>query len=242
MTRLIWSNDEPTGLQPTTDNSPSEGQNRPDLPGLVRRAVRAGEDAPRFRLPDQRGRVVMLSALLAKGPVVLRFCRHGGTSSCFRELDALVAVHVEIERRGATLAVITAPPMHPHPADKDPAAYAFPVLTDKGAKVARSYGLACRSPPIGRSPATAADRNETSKQRDRTGSAPATYVVDQECVVALAFVDLEGSSRMAPDQIVVALECLSKRKRGCEDRPLTGRGANLRARTGSVRGHAAIDV
>ncbi|HXA12568.1 MAG TPA: redoxin domain-containing protein, partial [Mycobacterium sp.] len=164
-----------------------------------------------------RGRAVMLNALLAKGPVVLRFCRHDGTSSCFRELDALVAVHVEIERRGATLAVIAAPPVGSCVADKDPAAYAFLVLTDKGAKVARSYGLTYRSPPIARFPVTAAGRNKTSKER--AGSAPATYVVDQECVVALAFVDLEGSSRMAPDQIVMALECLGKRKRACAGSP-----------------------
>jgi peroxiredoxin len=155
----------------------------------------------------------MLDALLAKGPVVLRFCRHDGMSSCFRELDALVAVHVEIERRGATLAVIAAPPMSPYPTDKDPAAYAFPVLTDNGAKVVQSYGLAYRLPPIGRSPATAADRNKTLKQRVWNGSAPATYVIDQECVVALAFVDLEGRSRMEPDQIVTALECLGRRNR-----------------------------
>jgi peroxiredoxin len=213
MTRLIWSNDEPTGLQPTTNQSPSGEQNYQDPPGLGRRALRAGDRAPRFRLPDQHGRAVMLSALLAKGAVVLRFCRHDGTSSCFRELDALVAVHVDIEQRGATLAVIAAQPLHPHSADKDPAAYAFSLLIDKGAKVARSYGLTYRLPPIGRSPATAADRNKSLKQRGGNGSAPATYVVDQECVVALAFVDLEGRSRMEPDQIVMALECLSKTKR-----------------------------
>jgi peroxiredoxin len=213
MTRLIWSNDEPSGLPPTDDKSPSGEQNRQDLPDLGCCALRAGEQAPRFRLPDQHGRVVMLSALLAKGVVVLRFCRHDGASSCFRELDALVAAHVDIEQRGATLAVIAVQPLHPHAADKDPAAYAFPLLTDKGAKVARSYGLTHRLPPIGRSPATAADRNKSLKQRGGNGSAPATYVVDQQCVVALAFVDLAGRSRMEPDQIVTALECLGKRKR-----------------------------
>jgi peroxiredoxin len=213
MTRLIWANDEPPGRQPTTDKSPSEAQNYQDPPALVRHALRAGEQAPRFRLPDQHGRAVTLRALLTNGPVVLRFCRHGGTSSYFYELDALAALHVDIEERGATLAVIAAQPRHPHPADKDPVVYAFPLLTDKGAKVARSYGLTYSLPPVGCSPATAANRNESSKQWGGNGSAPAIYVIDQESVVALAFVDLEGRSRMEPDQIVMALECLSKRKR-----------------------------
>jgi peroxiredoxin len=154
----------------------------------------------------------MLNALVAKGPVVLRFCRFDGTFSCFQELDALTALHVDIELRGATLAVIAAEPLSPHPADVDPVAFAFPLLSDKGAKVARSYGLTYRLPAIGRSPATTADQNESLKPRAKNGSAPATYVIDQECIVALAFVDLEGRSRMKPDQIVMELECLSKRK------------------------------
>jgi peroxiredoxin len=155
----------------------------------------------------------MLSALLTRGPVVLRFCRQCDAFSCSRELDGLAALHVEIEKRNATLAVIAAQPLHPHPADKDPAAYAFLLLTDKGAKVARSYGLTYGSPLARRSPETAEERNESSKRwHRRSGSAPATYVVDQESVVALAFVDLEGRSRMEPDQIVMALECLNKRR------------------------------
>jgi hypothetical protein len=113
MTRVIWSNDEPIGSHPNTDKSPSGDQCYEGPLGLGRRALPAGERAPRFRLPDQHGRAVMLSSLLAKGAVVLRFCGHDGTSSCFRELDALLAIHVEIEQRGATLAAIAAPPLHP---------------------------------------------------------------------------------------------------------------------------------
>jgi peroxiredoxin len=205
MRLLIWPTDERSGPQSTTDTSPTGEQK-------YQARVRAGAQAPRFRLPDQHGRAVTLGALLTKGPVVLRFWRQHDTSSCFRELDGLAALHVEIEKRGSTLAVIAAQPLHPHPADIDAAAYAFLLLTDKGARVARSYGLTYGSPPARRSPATAEDRTESLKQRARNGSAPATYIVDQESVVALAFVDLEGRSRMEPDQIVTALDCLSKRK------------------------------
>jgi peroxiredoxin len=207
MTRLIWSNDEPSDPQPTTDKSPSREQI------YKARALRAGEQAPGFILPDQHGRTVTLSALVAKGPVVLRFCRHCDAPSCFRELGRLAALHLECEKRGATLAVISAQPPHPHPADRDPATYAFLLLADKGAKVARSYGLAYRAPPVGRPPATAEDRYDSLKRRrGRNESAPATYIVDQRSVVVLAFVDLEGRSRMETDQIVMALECLGKRR------------------------------
>jgi peroxiredoxin len=207
MTRLIWSNDEPSDPQPTTDESSSMEHNH------RAHALRAGERAPDFRLPDQHGCPVTLSALAAKGPVVLRFCRHCDAPSCSRELNGLAALHLECEKRGATLAVISAQSPHPHPVDRDPATYAFLLLADKGAKVARSYGLAFGAPPVGRSPATAEDRYDSLKRRrGRNESAPATYIVDQKSVIALAFVDLEGRSRMESNQIVLALECLGKRR------------------------------
>jgi peroxiredoxin len=211
MTHLIGSNDELIGLYPPKDKSPSAARTCRDPRALGRCALRAGELAPGFRLPDQHGRMVTLRALLTKGPVVLRFCRHDGTPSCFRERDALAALHVDIEQRGATLAAIVAQRPLPYPPDKYSMAYAFRLLTDKAAKVARSYGLTHGLPPIGRSPETAAERNERLKQRASNGSALATYIVDQESVVALACVDLAGRRQMEPDQIVMALECLAKR-------------------------------
>jgi hypothetical protein len=51
------------------------------------------------------------------------------------------------------------------------------------------------------------------KQWGGNRSARATHVIDQELVIAHAFVDVEGRGRMAPDQIVMVLECLGKRKR-----------------------------
>jgi peroxiredoxin len=202
MARLVWSNDGQPDLQAMSGKSPSgQRSHKPPL-DVVCHALQAGEHAPGFRLLDQHGHVVTLATLVVKGPVVLRFCRCD-TSSCFRELDPLVTVHIDIERQGATLAVIPTQPLHPHPADNDPAEYAFMVLTDKGAKVARSYGLTYHLPPVGRSSGL--------KLPNRNASAPATYVIDQESVIALAFIDPKGHSRMEPDQIVTALECLNKR-------------------------------
>jgi peroxiredoxin len=212
MTHFIGSNDEPTGLHPPADKSLSAAQTCDDPRSLGRSALRAGEQAPGFRLRDQHGRMVTLSALLTKGPVVLRFCRHDGTSSCLHAMDILAGLHVDIEQRGATLAVIAAQRPLPYPPEKYSTAYAFRLLTDKAAKVARSYGITSGLPPIRPSPETAAYHKESLKQRASNGSALATYIVDQESVVALACVDLEGRRQMEPDQIVMALECLSKRQ------------------------------
>jgi hypothetical protein len=45
--------------------------------GVGRGSVKIGERAPDFRLPNVRGEIVELSALLARGPVVVAFYRGG---------------------------------------------------------------------------------------------------------------------------------------------------------------------
>lgn len=43
--------------------------------GLAARALKAGDRAPEFRLPNQDGVIVASSTLLAKGPLALSFYR-----------------------------------------------------------------------------------------------------------------------------------------------------------------------
>jgi peroxiredoxin len=207
-TRLIWSNnrsdppDLPAGRFPSPDDA--------DTPGLVWRALRAGKKAPDFRLPDQHGHRVTLSELLPRGVVVLRFCRNENTPTCVREFSSLSALHNDVERLGATLVVIAVEPFDPHPLGKDAASFPFPILSDKQGEVARSYGLtyegsAPNGPEIG-------DENGNPKRGREMMSAPATYVIDQPGLVALAFVDVECRSLMDHGQILMALECLGRRK------------------------------
>jgi AhpC/TSA family len=50
--------------------------------GIAQRALKAGDQAPDFRLPDARGGYVRLKDLLAAGPVVLSFYRGGWCPYC----------------------------------------------------------------------------------------------------------------------------------------------------------------
>ena len=205
VTRLIWSNDrsEPPDLPGGRSRSPD------DTPGLGWRVLRAGKTAPDFRLPDQHGQHVTLSDLLLRGAVVLRFCRNENTASCVREFNSLSALQGDVERLGAALVVIAVEPFDPRPLGKDAASFPFPILADKKGDVAQSYGLTFQvSAPNG------PDINDTNgNPRGReTRSAPATYVIDQTGLVALAFVDVECRSLMDHGQILTALECLARRK------------------------------
>ncbi len=194
MTRLIWSNYEPTAATLRRRKG-----RRPEP-----QALRAGDAAPGFRLLDQHGRLITLAGLLATGPAVLRFSGQAEGAADFREFDEMVEVDQQIEREGATLAVI-ARPLAPRPPDWDPAAYDFRLLADPGGKVARAYGLRLPAPR-----AVSAGDAET---------APATFIIDRSFVVGLAFVDYGGRSRMAPDEILTALDCLNRRDGAKSPRP-----------------------
>jgi thiol-disulfide isomerase/thioredoxin len=75
--------------------------------GIAQRAIKAGDRAPDFWLPDARGGYVQLRHLLAKGPVVVSFYRGGWCPHCNLELHALPNALAEIEQLGAQLVAIS---------------------------------------------------------------------------------------------------------------------------------------
>jgi thiol-disulfide isomerase/thioredoxin len=66
--------------------------------GIAQRALKAGDRAPDFNLPDARGGYVRLKDLLATGPVVLSFYRGSWCPYCNLELHALQQALPEITR------------------------------------------------------------------------------------------------------------------------------------------------
>jgi len=60
------------------------------------RAIRTGEQAPEFTLPDQRGKGVSLATLLGSGPAVVTFYR-GRTQRAYAKGEPFSAQHVVTE-------------------------------------------------------------------------------------------------------------------------------------------------
>src|SRR5580658_3422501 len=75
--------------------------------GIAQRALKAGDRAPDFNLPDARGGYVRLKDLLATGPVVLSFYRGGWCPYCNLELRALQQALPEITSLGAKLVAVS---------------------------------------------------------------------------------------------------------------------------------------
>ncbi|MCA1396275.1 peroxiredoxin-like family protein [Bradyrhizobium sp. BRP56] len=170
-------------------------------------ALKVGDEAPDFLLPDADGRLHSSEQLRRNGPLVLSFFRGGWCPFCTAELCALQAAKDEFESVGATLAVVT-------PETRD-----FPrqlmrdlglnlkVLSDVDYGVAMSYGVLFRVP------------DETKAHYSRLGfdfgarhgspvwmlPIPATYVIDAEGRIRSASVEPDFTIREEPAQILASL-------------------------------------
>jgi peroxiredoxin len=180
--------------------------------GVVDKALKVGDRAPDFELPDATGKKVKLSELLAHGPVVVTWYRGGWCPYCNIALRGFHKSLPEIRSAGASLVAISpeAPDKSLSTAEKNH--LDFDVLSDRGSKVARAYGVSYKIPKI------IADqfkgRLDLAKYNgDDTGELPlgVTYVIDRERVIRYAFVDADYRKRAEPSDVIAALRKLDKK-------------------------------
>ncbi|TDF39268.1 AhpC/TSA family protein [Alteromonadaceae bacterium M269] len=109
--------------------------------GIAERAIKVGDKAPDFVLPDSNGNDVSLQELLAKGPVILTFYRGVWCPYCNIELKALEAVADEIRDRGATLVAISLQGAADSRKSQRDNNLSYPILTDQGGELSQQFGL-----------------------------------------------------------------------------------------------------
>jgi len=181
--------------------------------GAAARAVQKGEQAPDIALPNAKGATVKLSALLARGPVVLTFYRGGWCPYCNLQLRAYQKALPEIRALGGQLVAVS-----PEPPDKslgtaEKNALEFEVLSDVKGEAGRAYRLFFDLSEELRQ-LYAAGGNDLSKW-NADGEwhlpMPATYVIGQDGRVAYAFVEAEYRDRAEPADLLAALRTLQKK-------------------------------
>jgi peroxiredoxin len=179
--------------------------------GIAEKALKAGDRAPDFALPDVRGGVVRLTELLRQGPVVLSFYRGGWCPYCNLELRALQAALPEFRRLGAELVAISPQTSDQSLSTVEKNALAYAVLSDTGSKTALAYGVAFDLAAELRPIYTRFNHGLPEMNGDDGWKLPipATYVISQDGVVTLAFVDVDYRNRLEPADVVTALNGLS---------------------------------
>ena len=177
--------------------------------GILERALKAGDPAPRFELPNARGNRVSLDGLLRRGPVVLVWYRGGWCPYCSLQLRAMQEVLPEIAKRGASLAAIT-PELPDHSlATTEKNALGFEVLSDAGNHIAERFGIAFKIPAdvadIYRSKFSLLEYNG-----DGTDVLPlaAAHIIDRDGMIAWTFLHADYRKRAEPAEIIDALDDL----------------------------------
>jgi peroxiredoxin Q/BCP len=105
---------------------------------LFSKPLAPGTPAPDFTLPDDSGRAVSLSALRGK-PVVLVFYPGDNTPTCTRQLCAFRDQWSAVRARGAQVLGINPWGTGSHARFRSKFQFPFPLLADRGQKVARLY-------------------------------------------------------------------------------------------------------
>lgn len=175
-------------------------------------AIKIGQKAPDFKLPNPNGKSVSLAILLEKGPVVITFYRGNWCPYCNLQLRALQARLEDIHALGATLVAIS-PQVPDGSLTKDEInGMDFVVLSDQDAKVAVEYGVAWEVPEflaehmrVGRK----LDLAKINNGNDNVLPIPATFIVGPQGVVRWSYVNVDYRTRSEPDEIIEALKNLS---------------------------------
>ena len=177
--------------------------------GVVEKALKVGDKAPDFELPDADGKPVRLSSLLQEGPVVVTWYRGAWCPYCNIALRGFQKEMAAIKAEGASLVAIS--PQTPDNSAKTATDdhLDFAVLSDKGNKAAHAFGVAYKLPPSLAGPMK--DRLQTFNGDD-SGELPlgATYVIDRDNIIRYAFVDGDYRKRAEPSAVVAALKVLKK--------------------------------
>lgn len=174
---------------------------------LAANILAVGAKAPQFELLDHDGRIVRSSELWAKSRLVLCFIRGRWCPFCVGQVEAMNLVIPEIEVAGATMVVISPQTTKQSFFMHDQHKLRFPLLSDAGNNVARSFGLTYRVPVAQESVYRRAFINLPFANGDESWELPipATYILDRDGTVLYASANEDYTERPEPAEVVGAL-------------------------------------
>lgn len=190
------------------------GVARLQAPGMFAQALQAGDCAPDFELPNQRGEPVSLSGTLARGPAVVVFVRGEWCPYCGATMRAWQSMYRLVEEAGASF-LMASPQSRERTADMARRRrLTFDILNDRWARVAGRFGIAYeiegdyRDFVQGEFGLDVGAYNGTYNWRVPVS---ATYVIDGDRRIALAHMNPDHRVRLDPEAALAALARLRSR-------------------------------
>jgi peroxiredoxin len=170
---------------------------------IAANAVKVGQKAPEFSLPDQLGDTVTLSSVLQRGPAAVVFYRGEWCPYCDLTLRAYQRILPQIQALGVSLIAIS--PQRPDNTltTVEKKELTFSVLSDVGNVVGRTYGLVFVTSEAARHPGISAANGDELP-------IPGTFVIAQDGTIILAFVDADWTHRLEPAELLKALAGIAR--------------------------------
>jgi peroxiredoxin len=169
-----------------------------------------GDKFPQFSLPNVVGNAVNSEDLLARGPLVVSFYRGGWCPYCNLELRAYQAVLDDIRKLGADFVAIS-----PQLPDESLTMAAkgnltFEILSDTGNSLAEHLGLVFELPQkvVDLYRSMGYDLERINGNVRWTLPIPATFVIDTDNNVVLAYEHADYTERLEPSKVLDALRAL----------------------------------
>jgi peroxiredoxin len=175
--------------------------------GLADRALKAGDHAPSFELPDGNGMLRRSEDLLRSGPLVIVFYRGRWCAYCNAQLSALQEIHSQVAATGASLVAISPQtPKHSY-MTRDMHKLRFPVLSDAGNQVARKFGLVYPLSPELQTMYESIMTKLPGYNGDQSWELPlaATYIVQPDGKISWSRIDADWRRRPEPEELLRVL-------------------------------------
>lgn len=178
-------------------------------------AIKIGEKAPSFELPNLEGKQISLTNILSKGPAIVTFYRGDWCPYCNLQLRALQNRLADIHALGATLIAISPQVPDGSLTKNEINNMDFTVLSDQNAKVASQFGVAWEIPEF-LMEHMRVDRNldlaKINNVNANISSIPASFILNSNGTVIWNYVNVDYRTRSEPDEIIEVLKSLKINK------------------------------
>jgi peroxiredoxin len=171
---------------------------------LAERALKAGDRAPGFELPDGDGMMWRSQDSLRGGPLVIVFYRGRWCAYCNAQLRAMQQIYSQIAAARASLVAISPQTQKHSYMTRDMHRLRFPVLSDSGNQVARAFGIVYRVSPEMQALYESIFTKLPGYNGDSSWELPlaATYVIRRDGNISFARVDADWRQRPEPNEVL----------------------------------------
>ena len=175
--------------------------------GAEQRALKTGEAAPEFALPDHNGTMVRSAELRAKSPLVMLFLRGRWCPFDVATVEAWNEAMPQVREAGASVVAISPMTVKHAFFMRDQHKLVFPLLSDAGNEVARRFGLVYRVPTYQQEIYARTFVNLPFLNGDASWELPmpAAYGIGHDSRVRFAFASADYTERPEPLEVLEKL-------------------------------------